>query len=277
MQRVFRLVKHPLFPTPPPFEFFNLCHALSPQQLPPPLLLLPPPHLQLPTSLQLQPPLVSCARQFFGATPNQVFCSAARPAHFTVIFCLINENRFRRFREQEPWNARRGGASMRWRKTSCPGACALCYSNHISPFTLGDNSSRHPQLSVPGFMRFCDYFGTWVFAISGTLTAATSGLDLLGCVVVGSITALGGGTARDMIMGQVRVTDVLLHASQSTFTLGFRADARSGSTNPSTCGYQCLLHSQRSFCGPKFPPQLGLKRMVPPCFGATRLASVHSA
>ncbi len=52
-------------------------------------------------------------------------------------------------------------------------------------------------------MRFCDYFGTWVFAISGTLTAATSGLDLLGCVVVGSITALGGGTARDMIMGQV--------------------------------------------------------------------------
>ena len=53
-------------------------------------------------------------------------------------------------------------------------------------------------------MRFCDYFGTWVFAISGTLTAATSGLDLLGCVVVGSITALGGGTARDMIMGQVR-------------------------------------------------------------------------
>jgi uncharacterized membrane protein YeiH len=66
-----------------------------------------------------------------------------------------------------------------------------------------DGWRRHPQLSVPGFMRFCDYFGTWVFAISGTLTAATSGLDLLGCVVVGSITALGGGTARDMIMGQV--------------------------------------------------------------------------
>lgn len=67
-----------------------------------------------------------------------------------------------------------------------------------------DIMPRHPQLSVPGFMRFCDYFGTWVFAISGTLTAATSGLDLLGCVVVGSITALGGGTARDMIMGQGR-------------------------------------------------------------------------
>jgi uncharacterized membrane protein YeiH len=59
-------------------------------------------------------------------------------------------------------------------------------------------------------MRFCDYFGTWVFAISGTLTAATSGLDLLGCVVVGSITALGGGTARDMIMGQVSPTPRLV-------------------------------------------------------------------
>jgi uncharacterized membrane protein YeiH len=75
--------------------------------------------------------------------------------------------------------------------------------------TLCDGLSRHPQLSVPGFMRFCDYFGTWVFAISGTLTAATSGLDLLGCVAVGSITALGGGTARDMIMGQVGFPVVL--------------------------------------------------------------------
>jgi uncharacterized membrane protein YeiH len=72
--------------------------------------------------------------------------------------------------------------------------------------------NRHPQLSVPGFMRFCDYFGTWVFAISGTLTAATSGLDLLGCVVVGSITALGGGTARDMIMGQVLLSQYTLNS-----------------------------------------------------------------
>ena len=61
-------------------------------------------------------------------------------------------------------------------------------------------------------MRFCDYFGTWVFAISGTLTAATSGLDLLGCVVVGSITALGGGTARDMIMGQVPLPQLAVNS-----------------------------------------------------------------
>lgn len=95
--------------------------------------------------------------------------------------------------------------------------------------------NRHPQLSVPGFMRFCDYFGTWVFAISGTLTAATSGLDLLGCVVVGSITALGGGTARDMIMGQV----LLSQRTQFKPHCDFRADERFGSMSLSTCGYQC--------------------------------------
>ena len=86
--------------------------------------------------------------------------------------------------------------------------CIIIFELYHSPFILRGGCRRHPQLSVPGFMRFCDYFGTWVFAISGTLTAATSGLDLLGCVVVGSITALGGGTARDMIMGQVLLTDV---------------------------------------------------------------------
>jgi hypothetical protein len=137
---------------------------------------------------------------------------------------------------QALWNARHGGASIRLKKTSCPGeALARLHSAALpSDDTVRDACSRHPQLSVPGFMRSCDYFGTWVFAISGTLTAATSGLDLLGCVVVGSITALGGGTARDMIMGQVssgyRVRAIGVDCTRC------RADARSGSTSPSTCG-----------------------------------------
>eukprot|EP00947_MAST-08B_sp_MAST-8B-sp1_P002906 g2906.t1 len=36
-----------------------------------------------------------------------------------------------------------------------------------------------------------------VFAVSGSLTAAGTGMDALGAVMVGSITALGGGTIRD--------------------------------------------------------------------------------
>jgi uncharacterized membrane protein YeiH len=90
---------------------------------------------------------------------------------------------------------------------------------NVAHFFVCHGLSRHPELSVPGFMRFCDYFGTWVFAISGTLTAATSGLDLLGCVVVGSITALGGGTARDMIMGQVNAPAAVGANVVKTFTV----------------------------------------------------------
>jgi len=45
-----------------------------------------------------------------------------------------------------------------------------------------------------------DYIGTGVFAISGCLTAATVGMDMLGCTIVGTITAIGGGTFRDAII-----------------------------------------------------------------------------
>jgi len=45
--------------------------------------------------------------------------------------------------------------------------------------------------------------GTVVFATSGSLAAATAGCDLLGCVSVGTITALGGGTLRDALILRV--------------------------------------------------------------------------
>ena len=61
---------------------------------------------------------------------------------------------------------------------------------------------RYPQLSVMGGLRALDYTGTCVFAVSGSITAATCGLDVLGCTVVGCITALGGGTVRDILWGK---------------------------------------------------------------------------
>ena len=145
------------------------------------------------SSQRPQPPPRSCAPPSFGATRNQVV---------RRLRCLLHlYHPAHKLLYQEPWRAHRGGARIPWRRTLCPGAAHR--PKRRVAVAVRDGWRRHPQLSVPGFMRFCDYFGTWVFAISGTLTAATSGLDLLGCVVVGSITALGGGTARDMIMGQV--------------------------------------------------------------------------
>lgn len=51
-----------------------------------------------------------------------------------------------------------------------------------------------------------DYIGTMAFAISGTLTAAQKRLDLFGAIFIGFVTAIGGGTVRDMMLGNLPVS-----------------------------------------------------------------------
>ena len=64
-----------------------------------------------------------------------------------------------------------------------------------------DGMPRYPSFSsAPGILRASDYFGTVIFAISGSITAASCGLDLFGATAIGTITALGGGTIRDAII-----------------------------------------------------------------------------
>jgi uncharacterized membrane protein YeiH len=48
---------------------------------------------------------------------------------------------------------------------------------------------------------FLDYFGTMVFAISGTMSAAEKRLDMFGAMFIGFVTAVGGGTVRDLMIG----------------------------------------------------------------------------
>ncbi len=50
-----------------------------------------------------------------------------------------------------------------------------------------------------------DYIGTFVFAISGVLTAAEKRLDFFGATVIGFVTAIGGGTLRDILLGDLPV------------------------------------------------------------------------
>lgn len=45
-----------------------------------------------------------------------------------------------------------------------------------------------------------DMFGVAVFAISGALTAGRKGMDLFGIMVVAIVTAVGGGTLRDVLL-----------------------------------------------------------------------------
>lgn len=46
------------------------------------------------------------------------------------------------------------------------------------------------------------YFGDVVFAVSGALTAARYRMDVIGFVLVGTITGIGGGTTRDLLLGR---------------------------------------------------------------------------
>jgi hypothetical protein len=46
------------------------------------------------------------------------------------------------------------------------------------------------------------YFGDVVFAISGALTAARYRMDVLGFMMIGTITGIGGGTTRDLLLGR---------------------------------------------------------------------------
>jgi len=55
-------------------------------------------------------------------------------------------------------------------------------------------------LSIP-FVGILEFAGTIAFAISGIRLAAAKEFDWFGAVVVGFVTAIGGGTVRDLLLG----------------------------------------------------------------------------
>lgn len=50
------------------------------------------------------------------------------------------------------------------------------------------------------FITLCDYIGTFAFAISGIRLASAKQFDWFGAYVVGFVTAVGGGTIRDIML-----------------------------------------------------------------------------
>ena len=61
-----------------------------------------------------------------------------------------------------------------------------------------------------------EIIGTVAFSISGALVAIHCGLDMLGVVVLGCITAVGGGMMRDVLIGN---TPPLIFANSGIFLL----------------------------------------------------------
>ena len=70
------------------------------------------------------------------------------------------------------------------------------------------------------------YFGDVVFAISGALTAARYKMDVLGFILIGTITGIGGGTTRDLLLGRTvwwsqDPTELILCVAASLITFFF--------------------------------------------------------
>lgn len=56
------------------------------------------------------------------------------------------------------------------------------------------------------FIYGIDLIGTFVFAISGVMTAVNKKFDVVGAAIIGMVTAVGGGTIRDLLIGETPVS-----------------------------------------------------------------------
>lgn len=57
-----------------------------------------------------------------------------------------------------------------------------------------------PQYRQDALLLVIDLIGTFVFAVEGALAGINAGLDVFGLMVLAFVTALGGGTIRDLLI-----------------------------------------------------------------------------
>src|SRR6188768_3506234 len=55
------------------------------------------------------------------------------------------------------------------------------------------------------FINIIEILGTFAFAVSGAFSAMEKKLDLFGVLIISFVTAIGGGTIRDMLLGNTPV------------------------------------------------------------------------
>jgi uncharacterized membrane protein YeiH len=76
-------------------------------------------------------------------------------------------------------------------------------------------------------LYYLDLVGVAVFATTGVLAARSRGLDLLGVIVIAAITAIGGGTLRDLLLNRYPIfwiTDahyLLVIIASALLTVGY--------------------------------------------------------
>lgn len=72
----------------------------------------------------------------------------------------------------------------------------------------------------PGFLNLIDILGTFAFAVSGAFSAMERRLDPFGTLIIAFVTAIGGGTIRDVLVGNFPVNWL---SNSSTIALIFVA------------------------------------------------------
>lgn len=65
--------------------------------------------------------------------------------------------------------------------------------------------NRITEKSTMKIIYILDLAGTFTFAISGSLSAAHKRFDIFGALVIAFVTAVGGGTVRDLLLGNTPV------------------------------------------------------------------------
>ncbi len=61
------------------------------------------------------------------------------------------------------------------------------------------------SIQIGHILNYLDLIGTLVFAISGAMAASSKKLDLFGAAFIAFVTAVGGGTIRDLLIGETPV------------------------------------------------------------------------
>lgn len=90
-------------------------------------------------------------------------------------------------------------ATSRRRRMFSPLCTARCAARREAA-SFGLVSSRLEKSERVMNLYILDLMGVAVFAASGALAAGRKGMDLLGVVVVAAVTAIGGGTIRDLLL-----------------------------------------------------------------------------
>lgn len=85
-------------------------------------------------------------------------------------------------------------AIVRRTQGNCPAGQTDCQTRHQRP-------EKRRLAMFDTFAAMLDWFGIVVFTMTGALVASRKQMDIVGFILLGTVTGIGGGTIRDTVLG----------------------------------------------------------------------------